>query len=257
MAGFYKDLRSYIYTQTNSSCNFSRFTQGCVPPNACTVGNLTNQPCPAAQPIGNYTAPFNGQGGKLSGVELSVSMPFAQLTPVLRGFGVVASMSFNRSSIEIRDPDSASSVGSGPIDLPGLSKRVSNLTFYDENGGFEARVSQRKRSDFIGEIGDFAANRKLRYVVGESIVDTQVGYNFGDGSLKGLSLLLQVNNIGDAAYETTQAPVTASSSTRSGAARSCSARTTSSERRRSGPVLPAPAVLKALPGLMQRRLHGP
>jgi iron complex outermembrane recepter protein len=201
-AAFYKSLSSYIYTQTNPNYDFSRFTAGYVPPSTCTVGALQNQPCPAALATGNYTAPFNGQGGKLSGLELSVSMPLSQLTPALKGFGVVASATFNRSSIEIRDPDSASSVGSGPIDLPGLSKRVSNLTFYYETGGFEVRISQRKRSDFIGEIGDFAANRKLRYVVGESIVDAQIGYNFTEGALKGLGLTLQVNNLNDANYET-------------------------------------------------------
>lgn len=201
-AAFYKDLRSYIYTQTNSNYDFSRFTAGYVPPNTCTVGNLQNQPCPLPLATGNYTAPFNGQGGKLSGVELSLSMPLGQFVPALKGFGVVASATFNNSSIEIKDPDSASSVGSGPIDLPGLSKRVSNLTFYYETGGFEFRISQRKRSDFIGEIGDFAANRKLRYVVGESIIDAQVGYNFTEGSLKGLSVTLQANNLTDAAYET-------------------------------------------------------
>lgn len=201
-AAFYKDLRSYIYTQTNSNYDFSRFTQGYTPPSTCTVGALQNQPCPTALASGNYTAPFNGQGGKLSGVELSVSMPFAQFVPALRGFGVVASATFNNSSIEIKDPDSASSVGSGPIDLPGLSKRVSNLTVYYERGGFEVRISQRKRSDFIGEIGDFAANRKLRYVVGESIIDAQVGYNFTEGTMKGLSVTLQANNLNNAAYET-------------------------------------------------------
>jgi len=121
---------------------------------------------------------------------------------VLKGFGIVASASFNNSSIEIKDPDSASSVGSGTINLPGLSKRTSNVTAYYENSGFEARISQRQRSDFIGEIGDFASNRKLRYVVGERIVDAQIGYNFNEGTLKGLGLLLQVNNLNDAAYET-------------------------------------------------------
>ncbi len=201
-AVFVKDLRSYIYTQTNPNYDFGRFTTGYVPPNTCTVGTLTNQPCPAAQRFGNYTAPFNGQGGKLRGLELAASMPLGRLTPALEGFGVVASASFNSSSIEIRDPDSASSVGSGNIDLPGLSKRVTSLTFYYETGGFEARISQRRRSDFIGEIGDFAANRKLRYVVGENIVDAQIGYNFTEGSLKGLSLTLQANNLTDAAYET-------------------------------------------------------
>lgn len=185
-AYFYKDLKSYIYTQTNPNYDFSKFTGG-------TIAN-TN--------IGSYTAPFNGQGGKLSGVELSASLPFEMLTPALKGFGVVASASFNKSTIQIKDPDSASSVGAGFIDLPGLSKRVYNLTAYYERAGFEARISQRKRSDFIGEIGDFAANRKLRYVVGEDIVDAQIGYTFSEGSMKGLGLLLQVNNLNDAAYQT-------------------------------------------------------
>jgi iron complex outermembrane recepter protein len=201
-AAFYKDLRSYIYTQTNSNYDFTPFIQGYVPPNTCTVGGVPNQPCPAAQAIGSYTAPFNGKGGKLQGVELSASLPFELLTPALKGFGLVASATFNDSNIKVRDPESASSVGGGDIDLPGLSKRVSNLTFYYERGGFEFRISQRKRSDFIGEIGDFAANRKLRYVVGESIIDAQLGYNFTEGALKGLGLTLQVNNLTDEAYET-------------------------------------------------------
>jgi outer membrane receptor protein involved in Fe transport len=115
----------------------------------------------------------------------------------------VASASFNDSSIKIKDPDSATSVGSGPISLPGLSKRVYDLTAYYEMNGFEARVSERRRSDFIGEIGNFAGNRTLRYVVGESVVDAQVGYTFNDSSrLKGLTLLLQATNLTDSPYRT-------------------------------------------------------
>lgn len=194
-AAFYKDLRSYIYTQANHSYDFSRFIAGYVPPSGCTT-------CPPAVATGTYTAPYNGQGGKLKGVELSASLPLNLLTPALKGFGVVASASFNSSNIQVKDPESSSSVGDGFITLPGLSKRVYNLTGYYEVGGFEARVSMRKRSDFIGEIGNFAGNRTLRYVVGESIVDLQLGYNFQDGPAKGLGLLLQVNNLNDDAYQT-------------------------------------------------------
>jgi TonB-dependent receptor len=204
-AAFYKDLRSYIYTQTNANYDFSRFTQGYVPPSTCTVGALTNQPCPPALPVGNYTAPYNGKGGSLKGLELSASLPLGQLTPALQGFGIVASATFNSSSIKIdlsQEGDNRGSLGTATIGLPGLSKRVSNLTFYYEAGGFEARISQRRRSDFIGEIGDFAANRKLRYVVGENILDAQIGYNFNEGRLKGLGLTLQANNLTDEAYET-------------------------------------------------------
>ena len=191
VAGFYKDLKTYIYTQSRDF-NFAPFIVGYVPPPGS----------PPAQQVGTLTAPFNGNGGTLKGLELSVSLPLNMLTPVLNGFGVVASTSLTSSNIAVRDPESASSVGSGEIALPGLSKRVSNLTVYYENGGFEARISQRKRSDFIGEIGNFNGNRTLRYVVGESIVDAQIGYSFNQGSLKGLGLLLQVNNLGDDAYQT-------------------------------------------------------
>jgi iron complex outermembrane receptor protein len=189
-AYFYKDLKSYIYTQTDPNYDFTRFTADY----PTGTGPIS--------PTGNYSRPVNGQGGRLSGLELTASVPLEQFTPALEGFGITASASFNDSSIKIRDPESASSVGGGDIDLPGLSKRVYNFTAYYERAGFEARVSQRKRSDFIGEIGNFNGNRTLRYVVGEDIVDAQMGYTFGEGSLKGLGLLLQVSNLTNSAYRT-------------------------------------------------------
>jgi iron complex outermembrane recepter protein len=204
-AAFQKKLTSYIYTQSNSNYDFAPYIAGYVPPNTCTVGNLQNQPCPAAQRIGTYTAPFNGKGGNLSGVELSASLPLGMLTPALQGFGVVASASFNNSNISIdlsQEGDNRGSLGTATVPLPGLSKRVTNLTAYYEARGFEVRLSQRKRSDFVGEIGDFANQRKLRYVVGESIIDAQIGYNFTEGLMKGLSVTLQANNLNNAAYET-------------------------------------------------------
>ncbi|UUZ57299.1 TonB-dependent receptor [Massilia sp. H-1] len=179
-AVFYKKLDTYIFTQTKDY-DFSKFTPG-------TIAN-TN--------IGNYTAPYNGKGGTLKGLELSASLPLNMVSDVLDGFGVTASATFSDSSIAIED--GGSNIGTN-IPLPGLSKRVSNLTIYYEKNGFETRVSQRKRSDFVGEIGNFANDRTLRYVVGENVVDFQVGYNFTEGSLKGLGLVLQVNNITNAAY---------------------------------------------------------
>ncbi|GAB3339973.1 TonB-dependent receptor [Marilutibacter aestuarii] len=192
-AYFYKDLRSYIYTQTRDDYDFTALVADYVPPPGS----------PPVQTTGNFTAPFNGQGGTLQGLELTASLPLDLLWEPLRGFGVIASASFNDSDIEILDPESASSVGSGPISLPGLSDEVYNLTAYFERSGFEARVSQRKRSDFIGEIGNFAGNRTLRYVVGEDIIDAQVSYTFPESSsLGGLSLLLQAQNLTNSPYQT-------------------------------------------------------
>ncbi|MEL4177912.1 TonB-dependent receptor [Roseateles sp. PN1] len=190
-AYFYKDLQSYIYTQTNPNYDFSAYIADAKPIPGTTIASK-----------GDYTAPYNGNGGRLQGIELSASLPLQMVSPVLKGFGIVASASFTDSNIAIKDPDSASSVGSGNITLPGLSKQVYNLTAYYEADGFEFRISQRKRSDFIGEIGNFNGNRTLRYVVGESIVDAQIGYSFNTGAMKGLGLQLQVNNLGDTAYQT-------------------------------------------------------
>ena len=155
------------------------------------------------QTTGTMSAPFNGKGGTLQGLELSTSLPLEMLAKPLQGFGIVASATFNDSNIKIRDPESVNSVGAGDIDLPGLSKRVYNLTAYYERNGFEFRINNRRRADFIGEIGRFDNTRTLRYVVGEDITDAQVSYTFGEGSsLKGLSLMLQASNLTDEAYRT-------------------------------------------------------
>ncbi|MDL5365531.1 TonB-dependent receptor [Xanthomonas sp. NCPPB 2654] len=191
---FYKDLKSYVYTQSRDDYDFSDLVASYVVPPGMTA---------PVQTIGTFSSPQNGKGGTLRGLELTASLPLDMLTDSLRGFGVQASATFNDSDIKILDPESVSSVGSDPISLPGLSKRVYNFTAYYERNGFEARVSQRRRSDFIGEIGNFNGNRTLRYVVGENVTDAQLSYSFGDSStLSGLTLLLQASNLTNEAYRT-------------------------------------------------------
>lgn len=182
LAGFYKNLKTYIFEQTDPNYDFSRFTSG--NPLATTSR-------------GRFTTPLNGEGGKLKGLEASVSVPFNLFWDVLDGFGVVASYSRNSSKITIDNTNLGSD-----ITLPGLSKTVTNLTVYYEKKGFSARVSQRHRSDFIGEISGFGADRELRYVEGEDVVDLQVGYDFKSGRLNGLGLVLQAYNVTNSEYRT-------------------------------------------------------
>lgn len=190
-AFFYKQLTNYIFGDTTDGYDFTDLVAGYVPPPGA----------PPAQTTGTFSGPLNGKGGTLRGLELTASIPLELFSDSLKGFGFIANASFNDSSITIKDPDSASSVGDGPIGLPGLSKRVYNLTAYYEHEGFEARINQRRRADFIGEIGNFAGNRTLRFVEGENITDAQVSYNFG-GELQGLSVLLQGSNLTNAHYRT-------------------------------------------------------
>ena len=116
----------------------------------------------------------------------------------MAGFGVTASSTYTESGIDIQQVNATI----GKIQLPGLSKNVTNVTLYYEKNGFSTRVSQRRRSDYVGEIGDFAGDRQLRYVVGENVTDFQLGYTFNQGTYKGLGFLVQVNNLNDSAYET-------------------------------------------------------
>jgi iron complex outermembrane recepter protein len=190
-AVFYKDLKTYIYQESRDGYDFQNLLVGYVPP----VGAVP------PQRFGTYNGPVNGEGGGLKGLELSASIPFEMFTESLQGFGAIANASFYDSNIQVLAAENASSVGSDPIELPGLSDRVINFTAYYENNGFEARISQRRRSDFIGEIGNFDGARTLRYVVGENITDAQVSYAF-KGGLQGLSVLLQASNLTDEAYQT-------------------------------------------------------
>lgn len=182
VSGFYKNIKSYIFDLTTEHYDFSEFTAG--DPLATTN-------------FGRFGQPLNGRGGKLRGLEFTLSVPLQLVSEALDGFGFVGSYSRNDSAITIDNTNLGSN-----ITLPGLSKTVSNLTFYYEKSGISARVSRRWRSDFIGEITAFANDRALRFVSGEAVVDAQVGYDFRKGPLKGLGLLLQCYNLTDSAYRT-------------------------------------------------------
>ncbi len=182
-AVFYKKLKTYIYNQTIDGYDFSKYTAG-LPPGYAKV------------PISNtgfLTLPLNGGGGRLDGVELTASLPGDLLTDALSGFGVILSVSQTDSSIHVQGQ--ASGVSSSNITLPGLSKTVWNAVAYYEKYGFSARVATRYRSNYIGEIDDFAGDRALEYVRHEQITDFQTGYEFQQGPVKGLSILFQVNNL--------------------------------------------------------------
>jgi iron complex outermembrane recepter protein len=177
-AVFYKDLESYIFLQP-------------------TVFDFTGFPHSGPDPVlnqGIVSAPANGNGGKLDGIEFAISGTGEMLTPALTGFGAIFTMSFNDSSVK-PDPNSPA------ITLPGFSKRVGNLTLYYENHGFSARISDRYRTEFLGEVAGFGNGRNYRTVDDESVVDAQIGYSFS-GALNGLTLLLQAQNLTDEPFVT-------------------------------------------------------
>jgi len=188
IAGFYKDLRTYILKQ-DVAVDFTPYiTPGTPLP-------------PSGRVLGLVNLPINGSGGNISGVELTASLPLNMVTPALDGFGIVASYSGTNSSISLPASGlTVDAVSTPTIPLPGLSKDVVNLAVYFEKWGFSARVAARYRSNYVGEVADFAGDRRLTYIKAETVTDLQLGYEFKSGPAKGLSLLFQANNITDEPY---------------------------------------------------------
>jgi len=191
VAAFYKDLESYIYKQTDPNHDFSELR-------AATPDALFNVPLDQVQTTGNFSLPVNGQGGYLYGFEFSASLPFEMFSDALDGFGAIVSYSYTKSDIEI--VGAVSSVSNDHIPLPGLSQDVWNATLYYEKYGFGARIATRYRSEYIGEVTNFANERGLRFVDADMITDAQLSYLFEDGMLKGLQILAQVNNLTNEPY---------------------------------------------------------
>ncbi|MGH6977881.1 MAG: TonB-dependent receptor, partial [Brevundimonas sp.] len=180
LAGFYKHLESFVYNR-NQIFDFTDYPIGSGAEPALRQGLIG--------------APDNGDGGWIKGVEFAVSTPFDIFHPALEGFGALFSASLTDSEIQ-PDPTLA------PTALPGLSETVVNGTLYYERYGFQARVSSRYRSDFLGEVAGFGNGRTLRSVAAENVVDAQVGYEFQSGPLEGLSILAQDNNLTDEPFKT-------------------------------------------------------
>jgi iron complex outermembrane receptor protein len=185
LAGFYKKLDTYIVNSTTSV----DFTSLITP----TTQQLSNK-------IGNFTAPVNGTGGMIKGLEFAASVPLNLATRYLDGFGVVFTASQTASDVNVPNTTDGATAGT-KIDLPGLSKRVASLTLYYEKAGFSARVAERYRSDFIGEVSTYTGDRQLTYVQAEKQLDLQLGYEFETGPMKGLSLMAQMTNLGNAPFK--------------------------------------------------------
>ena len=145
---------------------------------------------------GSLSQPTNVEGGNIQGVEVAANVTADTFTDgPLGGFGIFASYSYTDSEI---DP-----AGNGEtISIPGLSEHVANVTLFYELQGFEARISNRYRSDFLGEIVGFGAARQPVDIQAENVVDAQIGYRFESGPAEGLSVILQANNLTDEEFTT-------------------------------------------------------
>ncbi len=187
LAGYYKRLTKFVDARNATLFDFTPALNALPAALRAQVGT----------PIGAASQPANNGDGYVLGQEATLSLPFSNVTEALDGFGFFGSVSHTKSSIKL---------GSNPtnaITLPGLSKWVYTAEGYFEKHGFQARVSYRYRSTFLGEIAGLSANPDFRNARAEGILDAQIGYEFQPGSvLAGLSILLQAKNLTDRPFVT-------------------------------------------------------
>lgn len=174
LAFYHKDLENYVYSK-NVLTDFSGVQLPAI------IDPVLDQ--------GFVSAPDNGEGGWIRGVELSASLPFDLMSDSLKDFGAYVSASYTDSEVQ-------ETSDSPKLELPGLSKLVLNGTFYYENdAGFQARVSARQRDEFLAESFAIGLSRQETTAKKETIVDAQLSYDVSEIWVDGLSFYLQGYNL--------------------------------------------------------------
>ena len=129
----------------------------------------------------------------MQGLEGSASLDGSLISKSLDGIGVIVNRTLAKSMLH----DS-----SGNLVTPeGMSGGSTNLTLYFEKAGFSARISERMRSPFTTIYRSVTFTDTATTINSDKVVDAQLGYSFEQGSLKGLSMTLQVNNLTDSATQ--------------------------------------------------------
>ncbi len=193
VATFYKHLRNFVYEQ---SIPFD--PTGLVDPRVPPIDPIAHPEQVAnCHPKGCFlSALANGHDGLVAGQEYTLVTNLGLFSRPLDGFGLELNGSDTRSSLhEDNNPT---------MPLDGLSGQVTNVTAFYEKYGLSARISRRHRSKFTTTVRGTFGDNVLSAILAETITDMQVGYAFEAGRYRGLSVLLQVNNLGNEPYRTQQ-----------------------------------------------------
>jgi iron complex outermembrane receptor protein len=187
LAGYYKDLKDYVDPNRSFLFDFANYAATLSPAIQAQL-NTT---------LGIISGPANDGNGHIAGAEATLSLPFANLTDALDGFGFFGAIARVKSRVKFESqPD--------PITVPGLSKWVGTAEAYYDKNGIQARISYRYRSSFLGEVAGLSAVPTFRTAKSEGILDAQVGYEFQAGMFKGLSIIAQAKNLTDRPFVTYQ-----------------------------------------------------
>tara|TARA_R110002167_G_scaffold36382_3_gene115191 strand:+ start:843 stop:3479 length:2637 start_codon:yes stop_codon:yes gene_type:complete len=119
----------------------------------------------------NVTGPFNGDGGGISGAELTFQTPFSFI-PGLENFGIYTNFAYVNSDVKEFYP------AANPLESTGLAKETATVDLWYSNGRFESRLGYKYHSPFTIIAGwDGSA---LRTLESEAILDFSASYQVTD-----------------------------------------------------------------------------
>ena len=184
MAVYYKDLKTYIFNQSTIE-DFSGVPLPPVRPARSGRPTTRRTRIAWAYRRSRRTAPV----AMSRAIELTASIPFSLFSDAARWLRLHR----QRREERVSDQDQ----WRGHSDARACPTKVINTTLYYEKYGFSARVSNRYRDDFIGEVPNSMRRSRCKNVSAESLLDAQIGYEFQSGALKGLSVSLSGTNLTD------------------------------------------------------------
>ena len=180
-------------------------------PSIVDTSDLTPPEGQPVAPLGVLSSWENLGEGQVRGLELSLSLTGGMFSESLEGLGGIFSATYLDSSLNFQLDLPTDTSGTSfetqnfEITVPGLSRQVYSATVYYERDGFEARVSYRSRSDFLGEVSGLSLTRVPVNVYGSDLVDAQISYDFSESNIEelhGLTVTLQGQNLNDEAFIT-------------------------------------------------------
>lgn len=134
----------------------------------------------------DVTQPINGNGAKLSGLELSAQTAFTFLPSPFDGFGGVVNYTYSKAD----DVGLFNALNGEALGFPGLSKHSYNLITYYDKGPLNVRLAYNYRTEYLQSAAERSGNPVIRD--GSGYLDAKATYSLKD---LGLSFFLEAKNL--------------------------------------------------------------
>jgi TonB-dependent receptor len=137
----------------------------------------------------NVNTYINGDGAKISGVEITAKTAFTFLPGFLSGFGVDANYTYQKA----KDVELYSILDGSPLPFPGLSPDSANATLWYDKGQFNARLAYNFRSKYLVSAADTSGQPVYRDSTG--YLDGKITWKPELFNIQGLSFFVEGKNL--------------------------------------------------------------